>query len=73
MDNRALDAPALAISVASAASRLGLSRASVYRLAKDDPTFPKIRRLGKRAARIKLAELSAWLDAQPGGADASPR
>lgn len=62
MDNRALDAPVLAISVASAARMLGLSRASVYRLAKDDPTFPKVRRIGKRAARIRLADLTAWLD-----------
>jgi excisionase family DNA binding protein len=73
MENSVRDLAVLAISVASAARRLGLSRASVYRLVKDDPTFPKIRRLGKRAARIKLDDLTAWLDAQRGGSDGPPR
>nr|MBA2546853.1 AlpA family phage regulatory protein [Burkholderiaceae bacterium] len=48
METYAREMAVLAISVASAARRLGLSRATVYRLAKDDPTFPIIRRLGKR-------------------------
>jgi excisionase family DNA binding protein len=73
MENYAREVTVLAISVASAARRLGLSRASVYRLVKDDPTFPKIFRLGKRAARIKLDDLTAWLDAQQGGEDGPPR
>jgi len=73
MDNPAHDVPALAISVASAARRLGLSRATLYRLAKDDPTFPTMRRLGKRATRIKLADLTAWLDGKSGGGDGYPR
>lgn len=73
MENYAREMAVLAISVASAARRLGLSRATVYRLAKDDPTFPKIRRLGKRAARIKFDDLTAWLDAQQEGADGPPR
>jgi excisionase family DNA binding protein len=73
MENSVRDLAVLAISVASAARRLGLSRATLYRLAKDDPTFPTIRRLGKRAARIKLAELTDWLDTKTGGANGPPR
>lgn len=55
--------PVLAISIPDAARRLGISRASLYRLIEADATFPIIRQVGKRCKRIKLTELEAWLDA----------
>ena len=42
----------------------GLGRASLFRLRRDDPTFPKPIHLGKRSIGFVAAEVLAWVDAQ---------
>jgi predicted DNA-binding transcriptional regulator AlpA len=57
----------LAVSIASAARLLEMSRASVYRIHETDPTFPRIRKFGRRASRLLLADLEKWAQRQAGG------
>lgn len=73
MDSSTSTTGVLAVSVATAARQLGISKANLYRIAKDDPSFPKFKFLGKRSTRIKLTELTAWLDRQGGGINGKPR
>lgn len=42
----------------------GWSKATVYRRARTDPSFPKIIRLSARCSRINAGSLMAWLKAQ---------
>ena len=44
--------------------RFGLSRSTIYRLMRED-RFPLPIRVGPRAVRWSLAELEAWVAAQP--------
>ena len=51
------------VTVAEAARLLGVSPSHVYRLIASDPTFPKLRKVG-RASRLDPQELREWYDAQ---------
>ena len=51
------------VSVQEAARLLGVSPSHVYRLAATDPTFPKLRKVG-RASRYDPHEVREWFDAQ---------
>ena len=42
----------------------GMSEPTLYRRAKDDPTFPRMVRIGQRCTRIRAGDLIAWLQAQ---------
>lgn len=55
--------PTAMLKVPTAALVSGLSVATIYRRAKDDPTFPRLHRLGPRCTRIRAGELDAWLSA----------
>lgn len=54
----------LTLRVASAVA--GLSEATLYRKAKNDPTFPRMVRMGARCTRIRAGDLTAWLATQAG-------
>lgn len=51
-----------------AAQHLGVARCTLWRWAKERPDFPKPRRLSSRCIVFDAAELTAWRDAQMGGA-----
>jgi len=51
------------VTVAEAARLLGVSPSHIYRLIASDPTFPKLRKVG-RASRLDPQELREWYDAQ---------
>jgi predicted DNA-binding transcriptional regulator AlpA len=55
--------PTAMLKVPTAALVSGLSIATIYRRSKDDPTFPRLHRLGPRCTRIRAGELDAWLAA----------
>lgn len=50
----------------TAAAVAGLSEATLYRKAANDPTFPKLVKIGQRCTRIRAGDLTAWLAAQAG-------
>lgn len=52
----------LTIRTASAVS--GLSPATLYRKAANDPAFPKLIKMGPRCTRIRAGDLTAWLSKQ---------
>jgi predicted DNA-binding transcriptional regulator AlpA len=57
------------VSIDQAAQRLGLSRATIYRIAKQwerDPSqgFPILHPGGKQVARIRVEDLDGWLARQ---------
>jgi prophage regulatory protein len=43
----------------------GASIATVYRLVRDDPTFPRPLQLGRRMTRWSRAEIEAWVASRP--------
>lgn len=45
---------------------LGISKATFWRLAKDDETFPKVFKLGPSASAVSSADLNRWLKAKMG-------
>ena len=49
------------LTLRTAAAVSGLSEATLYRKASDDPSFPKLVRLGKRCTRIRAGDLTTWL------------
>ncbi|WP_374328689.1 helix-turn-helix transcriptional regulator [Azonexus sp.] len=51
-----------------AAQHLDISRATLWRWLKERHDFPKPRRLSTRCVVWDAAELTAWRDAQMGGA-----
>ena len=51
------------VTVAEAARLLGVSPSHIYRLIASNPTFPKLRKVG-RASRLDPQELREWFDAQ---------
>jgi predicted DNA-binding transcriptional regulator AlpA len=55
--------PSAMLKIPTAAAVSGLSVATIYRRAKDDPTFPRLHRLGARATRIRAGDLTDWLAA----------
>jgi len=64
------DIKTLTVSVTDAARTIGVSRSTIYRWAQDDPTFPVIRRFGKRVSRIVLDDLTRWVGTRPTLAEA---
>lgn len=48
---------------------IGLSRASIYRLEANDPTFPRRIKLTERASAFHLLEIKAWMASRPRAAD----
>ena len=58
--------------VADVAARLGLSKASVYRLMKTDG-FPKPLQLTKTAVAWRVSEVAAWENARPRAAGSTER
>lgn len=52
------------ISIKEASRILSLSRSTIYSRLKDDPSFPRPRRIGK-LSRFMHAELVAWATSQP--------
>lgn len=48
------------LSIKEAVARLAISRAGFYNLLKDDPTFPKLVRMG-RATRVVESQLDAYI------------
>ncbi|MEL7470853.1 MAG: helix-turn-helix domain-containing protein [Pseudomonadota bacterium] len=52
------------LSIDEAAIVLRLSRATLYRLQKTDPTFPKMIKVG-RSSRFRLKDLEAFVAAAP--------
>ncbi|HEU5046535.1 MAG TPA: AlpA family phage regulatory protein [Rickettsiales bacterium] len=53
----------LFLSASQVAVRIGLSRTTLWRLLKNDPTFPKPVRFGKQTRRWSLPEIEAYLAA----------
>jgi prophage regulatory protein len=58
----------LALRPKRAAEFLGIGRATLWRWAKERADFPKPRYLSARCTIFDMAELTAWRDAQIGGA-----
>ncbi|GAB1391034.1 hypothetical protein MASR1M6_32160 [Rubrivivax sp.] len=54
------------LTLRTAAAVAGLSETTIYRKAKEDPTFPRLIRMGRRCTRIRAGDLTAWLAAQAG-------
>lgn len=50
----------------TASAVAGISKATIYRKAKADPTFPRLVKVGPRCTRIRAGDLTAWLAAQVG-------
>lgn len=50
--------------------RIGLSKVSVYRLIKRDPSFPRPLKLSARCTRFASKALDRWIAAQAEGAQA---
>lgn len=68
MDNANFIEPLL-ITIPEAARLCGVkSKNWIYEKEKEDLTFPRILRFGRRASRIRLAELKNWVGKQ-GNAD----
>ncbi|GGO81946.1 hypothetical protein GCM10011348_22130 [Marinobacterium nitratireducens] len=47
-----------------AANFISVSRATLYRIAKNDPTFPRKIRIGERCVGYRESDLSKWLEAR---------
>lgn len=54
------------LTLRTAAAVAGLSETTIYRKAKEDPTFPRLIRMGRRCTRIRAGDLTAWMAAQAG-------
>lgn len=55
-----------------AAAYVGVSKNTMYRWHREDPTFPRLIRIGQRSSGWRVTDLDAWLDAQAqksGGAE----
>ena len=55
------------LTLRTASAVAGMSEATIYRRAKDDPSFPKLIRIGARCTRIRAGDLTAWLAAKAEG------
>ncbi len=62
--------PDALLKIPTAGVLAGMSEATLYRRAKDDPTFPKLIKLGARCTRIRAGDLTAWLAAKAANAKA---
>lgn len=59
-----LNNDAIFVSIRQATHLLSMSRSNIYSRIKTDPTFPRLRRIGK-LSRFMHAELVAWATSQP--------
>ena len=50
------------LKIKSVAEMTGISKTTLYQLIKDDPTFPKARKIGPKLIVYSLAEINKWLD-----------
>lgn len=50
---------------AQAALYIGISKPTLYRRLKDDPTFPRPRKLGDACCVLSREELDVWVLSQP--------
>lgn len=62
----------IAVTVEQAAALIGISRTLFYRLARTDPTFPPIVKVG-RASRILVKDLQRWMAAQAMAGTSKPK
>jgi|LSQX01.3.fsa_nt_gb predicted DNA-binding transcriptional regulator AlpA len=46
------------------AAYIGMSLPSFWRIAKDDPTFPRLFKIGPNSTAVMRADLDAWLQAK---------
>lgn len=60
----AADNPDALLRILTAALLMGCGQSTVYKHAANDPTFPKLIKLGTRCTRIRAGDLTAWLKAQ---------
>ena len=51
-----------------AAKRIGISQSTFWKLAKNDPLFPKLTRIGKRCTSISAAALDEYIARKTGAA-----
>ena len=67
MAHDATNPPAVSVlqTVDQVAARLGLSRASIWRYTRADPSFPKPVKLSAGCARWHSSEIEAWLASRP--------
>jgi predicted DNA-binding transcriptional regulator AlpA len=57
----------------TAASRLDISLSTFWEWAKNDPTFPRVFKLGPSASGVWEHELDAWLEARAAASVEAPR
>lgn len=57
--------PSALLRIEDVCAMLSVCRATVYKLTKTDPAFPKPHRLSPRAIRWRRDELKAWCDGLP--------
>lgn len=63
-EKHALDEERL-ISIKEMSSRSGLSRATIWRLCRSDPTFPQKRRISRGRVGFLDREATAWMTSLP--------
>ena len=47
-----------------AAAYLGISKNTIYRWLRENPSFPRLIKIGQRSSGWRVADLDAWLDCQ---------
>ncbi len=60
----AADNPDALLKLSTVSTLAGIGQSTIYLRSRTDPTFPKLRKFGKRCTRIKASDLTAWLKAQ---------
>jgi len=59
--------PDALLKLTTAGDLSGIGISTIYNRAKNDPSFPKLIRHGKRCTRIRAGDLTEWLKAQAAG------
>ena len=54
------------LKMSTASALAGMAVSTLYRRAADDPTFPKLVKLGRRCTRIRAGDMMAWLASKAG-------
>ena len=52
------------LTIEDVCAKLKMTKTKLYKLRREDATFPKQIKLGPRAVRWKEGELNAWVEAQ---------
>lgn len=60
----AADNPDALLQITLAAVLMGGGVSTVYHRARNDPSFPKLIKIGKRCTRIRAGDLTQWLQQQ---------